>query len=345
MPDLTTGEFAERDSIAVILPRRNQGLTIAHTVLGFRQALPGAAIHVHDDRSDDNTGQLARAAGAQVLYQGESGADSTLRRMLADIEADLYVIADGDGSCDPAEAVRMIEALVDTGSDMVIGARKPVTDNLPRFRRMQRWLLGAPFSDIDSGYRVLSRRFVKSLALVPDSFGIAKDMAIHAFTLDLAVAEIAVGYEPRPTSRRPLGQAVRERMRLAWSMVRLIQAVRPMLACGLVAAGLMALSVGLAVPVVARFVETGFVTRLPTAVLCTGLMLTAVMIGGTGLVLDSLNRLRTEQRRLCYLALGAFRSAPGTLNAREGGGTDEARAETATAETGADRQSGAARVA
>lgn len=322
--DRTARMLADR-RVAVVLPCYNEGLSIAAVVLGFQRSLPGAQIIVFDNASDDNTAQMARAAGARVVHESRRGKGNVVRRIFSDIDAELYVMADGDGTYDPADAPALIETLVDTGSDMVVGVRRDVREDAGRaghavgnvlFNRLFRTLFGPSFNDIFSGYRVFTRRFAKSFPAAAAGFEIETEMSVHACELRIPVAELEVGYGRRKEGSASKLRTVRDGLRILWSFVMLFKEMRPFTFYASISAALAGLSVALIMPVVADYLATGTVTRLPTAVLSTGLMLAAFIVGGCGVVLDSLKRFRIEHKRLVYLSLAGFAPAQAGAEAR-----------------------------
>lgn len=300
--------------IAVILPCRNEETAIAGTIASFRKALPEATIHVYDNASTDRTAEVARAAGALVGREPMPGKGNVVRRMFADVEADIYVIADGDDTYDAAVAPAMIERLLREDLDMVVGRRQGEGEALYRagHRFGNRMLTGAVgllfgdrFSDVLSGYRVMSRRFVKSFPALATGFEIETELSVHALELRMPIAELDCAYRARPAGSASKLKTYRDGFRILWTILILFKEVRPFEFFGLIALVLVALSVGLAVPVVVTFLETGLVPRFPTAILSTGIMLLAFLSLTCGLILHSLSRARIEAKRMRYLAIPA----------------------------------------
>jgi len=300
--------------IAVILPCRNEETAIAGTIASFRKALPEATIHVYDNASTDRTAEVARAAGALVGREPMAGKGNVVRRMFADVEADIYVIADGDDTYDAAVAPAMIERLVRDDLDMVVGRRRGEGEALYRagHRFGNRMLTGAVgllfgdrFSDVLSGYRVMSRRFVKSFPALATGFEIETELSVHALELRMPIAELDCAYRARPAGSASKLKTYSDGFRILWTILILFKEVRPFEFFGLIALVLAALSVGLALPVVLTFLETGLVPRFPTAILSTGIMLLAFLSLTCGLILHSLSRARIEAKRMRYLAIPA----------------------------------------
>ncbi len=318
-PVLTTAQldrFIARLDIAVLLPCHNEALSIARVVAGFKAALPTASIFVYDNRSTDDTSAVARRAGAIVRGEPWPGKGNVVRRMFADIDADLYLMADGDGTYDPAVAVTMVRRLVADHLDMVVGTRRDVYANAHRkghgfgnlvFNRFYRQLFGPLFTDIFSGYRVFSRRFVKSFPAVSSGFEIETEMAVHASQLRMPIAEVETHYGAREEGSASKLRTFRDAFRILGTQLLLFKAIKPTRFFGYIAAALVALAVGLAYPIVVRFVEQHDVPRFPTAILATGLVLLAAISSLAGLILDSVAAGRLEQKRLAYLRLPQLR--------------------------------------
>jgi glycosyltransferase involved in cell wall biosynthesis len=298
--------------IAVLLPCYNEDAAIAQTVAGFRAALPDAAVYVYDNNSSDRTREVAAAAGAIVRTERMQGKGNVVRRMFADVEADIYVIADGDATYEAAAAPAMIAQLIDEQLDMVVGARKSEVD--AAYRRGHRfgnrlltnllaWTFGRSFSDILTGYRVFSRRFVKSFPVLSAGFEIETEISVHALELRMPVAEVVTAYAARPEGSVSKLSTYSDGWRILRTIVMLVRFERPLMFFGSLAALFAALAVVLAIPLVLTYAETGLVPRFPTAILATGLMILAALNGFCGLILDTVVRGRREVRRLAYLAL------------------------------------------
>jgi glycosyltransferase involved in cell wall biosynthesis len=309
--------MAERASdlrIAVLLPCYNEEAAVAQTVAGFRAALPAAAIYVYDNNSSDRTAALAEAAGAVVRTERMQGKGHVVRRMFADVEADVYVMADGDATYDSAAAPALVARLVEERLDMVVGARRSEVEEAYRrghrlgnrlFTGILARLFGRSFTDIFSGYRVFSRRFAKSFPALSRGFETETEISVHALELAMPVAEIVTAYGARPEGSHSKLSTWRDGWRIARTILHLFRIERPVLFYGSFAAGLALLALILAAPLAVTYVETGLVPRLPTAILVTGLMILAFMSFAVGLILDTVVRGRREMRRLAYLALPA----------------------------------------
>ncbi len=298
-------------NIAVILPCYNEEAAIAQTVAAFRAALPGAAIYVYDNNSSDRTVAVAREAGAIVRTERMQGKGNVVRRMFADVDADIYVMADGDATYDAAAAPAMIAKMRDEGLDMVVGTR--VHEAADAYRRghvlgnramtgLLAQLFGRSFTDIFSGYRVFSRRFVKSFPVLSAGFEIETEISVHALELKMPVGEVETRYLARPEGSASKLSTYRDGARIARTILTLYRIEKPMLFFGWVALALAVLAVVLAVPLVMTYLETGLVPRFPTAILATGLVILAALSSFAGLILDTVVRGRREVRRLAYLA-------------------------------------------
>jgi glycosyltransferase involved in cell wall biosynthesis len=305
-------DLAAHYRVAVLVPCYNESATVGKVVSGFRAALPGATVHVYDNNSSDNTVELARAAGAIVGREPRQGKGHVVRRMFAEIDADIYVLVDGDATYDAPSAGRLVGRLIDDRLDMVVGARIGQVEHAYRPGHLfgNRLLtgfvtrvFGASFTDMLSGYRVFSRRFVKSFPVLSSGFEIETELTVHALNLELPVAEIATPYFARPEGSVSKLNTWRDGLRILATIVRLYRSERPLPFFAVIGLVLALLSIALAVPVILTYVETGLVPRLPTAVLSTGLMILAFLSIACGLVLDTVTRGRREMKLLAYLAL------------------------------------------
>ncbi|MFN3944493.1 MAG: glycosyltransferase family 2 protein [Allosphingosinicella sp.] len=305
--------------IAVLLPCYNEEAAIAQTVAGFRAAFPGAPIYVYDNNSSDRTAEVARAAGAIVRAERMQGKGHVVRRMFADVEADIYVMADGDATYDAAAAPALVARLVDERLDMVVGARRSEVEEAYRrghrlgnrlFTGLLASLFGRTFSDIFSGYRVFSRRFVKSFPALSGGFETETEISVHALELSMPVGEVVTAYGARPEGSHSKLSTWRDGWRIMKTIFHLFRTERPVLFYGALAAFLAGLGLVLAVPLAITYAETGLVPRFPTAILVTGLMILSALSFFAGLILDTVVRGRREVRRLHYLALPAPGEGP-----------------------------------
>ena len=309
--------------IAVLLPCYNEEAAIVQTVAGFRAALPEAVIYVYDNNSRDRTVDVARGAGAIVRTERMQGKGNVVRRMFADIDADIYVMADGDATYDAASAPAMVARVLDEQLDMVVGSR--VTQETAAYRRGHQLgnkamtgilaqLFGRSFTDIFSGYRVFSRRFVKSFPVLSSGFEIETEISVHALELKMPVGEIETPYFARPEGSESKLSTYRDGFRIARTIANLYRIERPLLYFGIIGALLALVGVVLAVPLIITYMHTHLVPRFPTAVLVTGLMILASLNLFAGLILDTVVHGRREVRRLAYLG----HRAPGGPDRRDG---------------------------
>jgi glycosyltransferase involved in cell wall biosynthesis len=307
-------EMANELRIAVLLPCYNEEAAIAQTVAGFRASLPAASIFVYDNNSSDRTREVAAAAGAIVRSERMQGKGHVVRRMFADVEADIYVMADGDATYDAAAAPELVRLLVDEQLDMVVGARKSEVEEAYRrghrlgnrlFTGLLASLFGRTFSDIFSGYRVFSRRFAKSFPALSRGFETETEISVHALELAMPVAEVVTAYGARPEGSASKLSTYRDGWRIMKTILHLFRIERPVLFYGSFALFLAALAIVLAIPLAITYFETGLVPRFPTAVLATGLMILAALSFMCGLILDTVVRGRREVRRLHYLGFPA----------------------------------------
>lgn len=298
--------------IAVLVPCYNEAAAVATVVAGFRKALPTAELYVYDNNSTDRTAAVAREAGAIVRSERRQGKGHVVRRMFADVDADIYVLVDGDATYDAPSAPRMIDELLDGRFDMVVGLR--VDQSQAAYRRGHRtgnrlltgfldWTFGHEFEDILSGYRVFSRRFVKSFPVLSDGFEIETELAVYALELSLPVAEVKTPYYARPEGSFSKLNTWRDGFRILGTMLKLYRSEKPLRFFMAIGGALAAVSVILAVPIVVTFIETGLVPRFPTAILSMGLMIMALLSVSSGLVLDTVTRGRRETKMLAYLSL------------------------------------------
>jgi glycosyltransferase involved in cell wall biosynthesis len=301
----------EDPRIAVLVPCYNEALTVGRVIADFRQALPGCTIYVYDNRSTDGTGDIARTAGARVRHEPRPGKGGVVRRMFAEIDADVYVVTDGDATYDATRAPEMVAMLVNDGLDLVTGIRDDEGRDAA-YRRGHRFgnrafnvLLGLLFgerpTDMFSGYRVLSRRFVKSFPMEARGFEIETELTVHALELRVPTAEIRTRYFERLEGSASKLSTYRDGFRILATMARLFRDVKPLPFFSGFAVLFAAIGLGIGVGVVVEFMETGLVPRLPSAVLATGLTLLASLSFACGMILDSVARGRREAKRLAYL--------------------------------------------
>jgi glycosyltransferase involved in cell wall biosynthesis len=311
---LAAGASGLRHQVAVLVPCFNEERAIAKVVADFRTALPEATVYVYDNNSTDRTVEAARAAGAVVRRETYQGKGHVVRRMFNDVEADVYVLVDGDATYDAPSAPAMIVKLIEERLDMVVAAR--VDREEAAYRRGHRTgnrlltgfvahSFGRSFTDMLSGYRAFSRRFVKSFPILSGGFEIETELTVHALELELPVGEIATPYYSRPVGSASKLSTWSDGFRILWTVLKLYRAERPLSLFGAFGLALAIMAVGLAIPVLVTYVQEGLVPRLPTAVLSTGLMLLAFLSIAVGLILDTVTRGRRELKLIAYLALRA----------------------------------------
>ena len=309
---INPGREARAVRIAVLVPCYNEGNTIANVVTGFRKALPDAAVYVYDNNSSDDTVEKAEAAGAIVRHETLQGKGHVVRRMFADVEADVFILVDGDDTYDAEAAPDLVKRLLGDGLDMVTGKRIATSTDAYRFghvfgNQLLTGLVAKSFgqrvTDVLSGYRVLSRRFVKSFPVLTGGFEIETELTVHALELGMPQAEIETAYRERPADSASKLNTYRDGLRILKTIAVLIKEERPLVFFSAIFALLATASLVLIYPVVIDFLETGLVERIPTAVLSTGMMLLAFLSLASGFILDTVTRGRRELKRLFYLTI------------------------------------------
>jgi glycosyltransferase involved in cell wall biosynthesis len=307
-------DLVRRYKVAVLIPCFNEEAAIGKVIADFRAVLPDAAVFVYDNNSTDRTIEIARMAGAHVHQELHQGKGHVVRRMFTDIEADIYVLVDGDATYDAPSAPKMIAKLLTDRLDMVVGAR--MHQDAAAYRhghqtgnrvltRFVASIFGYVFTDMLSGYRVFSRRFVKSFPVLSGGFELETELTIHALELELPVAEVTTPYYARPSGSISKLNTWRDGIKILWTVLRLYRAERPLSFFSGLGLALAIASLGLAIPIFVTYLQEGLVPRLPTVVLATGLMLLAFLAIASGLVLDTVTRGRREVKLLAYLALRA----------------------------------------
>jgi len=300
--------------IAVLLPCFNEEAAIGATVTGFREALPGAIVYVYDNNSTDRTREVAAKAGAVVRTERQQGKGHVVRRMFADVDADVYLMADGDLTYDPAAAPEMVRLLLSDQLDMVVGTRRHEVKEAYRgghvlgnklFTGLLSGLFGRSFTDIFSGYRVFSRRFVKSFPVLSSGFEIETEISVHALELRMPVGEVETRYLARPEGSASKLSTYSDGWRILKAIVTLYRIERPTFFYGMIGLALLLAAIVLSIPLVITYLATGLVPRFPTAILVTGMTIVAVLCFFAGLILDTVTRGRREVRRLAYLSLQA----------------------------------------
>lgn len=301
---------SQQPRIAVLLPCYNEALAIRMVIDRFRRALPDAAIYVYDNNSDDNSAAIAREAGATVRSEVRQGKGFVVRRMFADVDADIYLMCDADETYEAEAAPAMVAKLVAEGLDMVVGSRTDAAQGAYRpAHKFGNWMLtslvrttfGRGFDDMLSGYRVFSRRFVKSFPVMAQGFEIETELTIHALQLEMPSAEMPTRFSERPEGSESKLRTISDGFRILWTILGLLKQERPLQFFGVTALTLAVLSLFLGLPVIVEYLQIGLVPRLPTALLAAGTMLLASLSLFTGLILDTVTRGRKEAKRLRYL--------------------------------------------
>ena len=311
-PGAANSLLEQPHKIAVIIPCFNEAHSIAEVVLGFKSVLPSAKIYVFDNNSTDETVAIAGAAGALIRREMLQGKGNVVRRMFADVDADAYVMADGDSTYDPSYSADMVDRLFNERLDMVVGIR--VASQIAAYRPGHRFgnrlltfavanLFGKRFSDMLSGYRVFSRRFVKSFPAMSSGFEIETELTIHALELQLPIAEVATPYRIRVIGSTSKLRTYVDGLKILRLIVFLYKNERPFQFFSAIAGAFIAVALALGIPLVVTFMETGLVLRQPTAILATGFVLLSALSFVSGLILDTVTRGRREMRRLAYLAV------------------------------------------
>ncbi|MHB8745687.1 MAG: glycosyltransferase family 2 protein [Gammaproteobacteria bacterium] len=306
---MTSSQF----NIAVLVPCYNEEATVAAVVESFARVLPDATIYVYDNNSRDQTAARARAAGAIVRNEARQGKGNVMRRMFSDIDTDIYVLVDGDDTYDAASAPALIDKLLSERLDMVVGTRLHSAED-EAFRRGHRFgndvltgvvsvLFGRSFSDMLSGYRVFSRRFVKSFPALAAGFETETELTVHALELRMPIAEVVTPYKARPSGSLSKLRTYRDGTRILLTIIALFKEERPLVFFSILAGVLTVLALAIAYPVVVTYMHTGLVPRFPTAILATGIMILASLSLAAGFVLDTVTHGRREMKRLFYLAI------------------------------------------
>lgn len=310
---------ADEEPVAVLVPCFNEAVAIGEVVRAFRESLPLATVYVYDNNSTDDTAEVAHAAGAVVRREPRQGKGHVIRRMFADIEADIFILVDGDGTYDAAAAPALLARLREEQLDFVNAARvSEATEAYRRGHRFGNWALtwlvqvifGRQFEDMLSGYKILSRRFVKSFPAMSSGFETETELAVHALELRMPSAEIPTAYKERAVGSVSKLRTYRDGARILLLIARLVKDERPFQFFGILGLTLVLLAVVFSVPLFMTYAETGLVPRLPTAVLAVGLVVLGTLSMMSGLILDMIARTRHETKRLFYLSLPAVRPRP-----------------------------------
>ena len=296
--------------IAILVPCYNEEQAIAKVVSDFKQAVPGCNVFVYDNASTDQTAKVAAAAGAIVRREPLPGKGNVVRRMFADIEADVYVMVDGDDTYDASSAPALVSKLLTESLDLVTGARTEISQQAYRsghrfgnwmLTSLVAWLFGNRFTDMLSGYRVMSRRFVKSFPALSSGFEIETELTVHALQVRVPIAEVSTPYKDRPPGSHSKLNTISDGVRILSTIVRLVKEERPLYFFGLLGVVFLGLSMAAGYPVISEYLRTGLVPRLPTAVLAMGLAVIASLCVVCGLILDTVTKGRLEAKRMHYL--------------------------------------------
>jgi len=308
----------ETYSIAAIVPCHNEVAAIGQVVRDLRASVPGIHVYVYDNLSTDGTDVAAREAGATVRYENTKGKGNVVRRAFADIEADIYLLIDGDDTYDALAAPEMIERLLEGPYDHILGVRKQTTDTAYRagheagnkaFNRFVSGVFGTPVNDMLSGYRIFSRRFVKSFPAVSREFEIETELTVHCMSLRIPSIEVEVGFKDRPEGSESKLNTYRDGFKILSLIVQLIRHERPLLFHGVLGTAILLVALLIGAPILIEFAQTGLVPRLPTAILASSLVLLGAVVWTVGFILDALTKTRRELARLVYLGLRAVHPA------------------------------------
>lgn len=296
--------------IAIILPCYNEEVAITKVIKDFQQCLPDADVYVIDNNSIDRTSEVSRAAGAQVIFEKNKGKGNAVRRAFAEIESDIYIMADGDGTYETEAAKKMVDLLIEQRLDMVVGIRITEEESAYRlghqfgnklFNALIRKIFGDGFKDIFSGYRVMSRRFVKTFPAISKEFEIETELSVHSLQLRLPTLEVETSYGSRPEGSYSKLNTYRDAIRILLKIIHFTRIHRAFFFYSCITCFLVSLSIILGIPIILEFIETGLVPRFPTAILATGLMIIAFISLVCGLILDAVSELSGENKRLKYL--------------------------------------------
>jgi glycosyltransferase involved in cell wall biosynthesis len=301
------------NKVAILIPCYNEEKTILEVVAEYKAALPDSTVYVYDNNSSDNTYNVAKEAGAIVYTEPNKGKGNVVRRMFADIDADIYVIVDGDGTYEASKCSEMIHRLIDNNLDMVVATRKAINSK-DAYRpghvfgnwlltRSVSYLFGHGFTDMLSGYRVMSRRFVKSFPIISKGFEIETEMTIHALQMRVSYEEVGTMYDSRPEGSESKLSTFRDGFRILKMIFLLFKDEKPFHFFGLFSLFLFVFSIILAIPIFITYSETGMVPRLPTAILSVSLMILSFFSIVSGLILDGLSRSKLEVKRISYLSI------------------------------------------
>ncbi len=307
-----TVSLIEEISISVLVPSYNEEKGIGKVIEGFRRAIPSAEIFVYDNNSSDRTAEEAAKMGAIVRQEHRQGKGYVVRRMFADIDSDVYILVDGDNTYDPKIAQTLVEILITNGLDMINCARVPMTATAHRpghkfgndlLSGIVKCIFGNQFQDLLSGYRVFSKRFVKSFPVMATGFEIETELTVHALSLEMPSMEIPCNFQNRPDGSESKLHTFSDGFRILLTIANLLRQEKPLAVFSTASFLLCSLSLFLGYPLIETYLETGLVPRFPTAILTTGLLLGASLSMVCGLILDTVTRGRLEAKRLAYLSI------------------------------------------
>jgi glycosyltransferase involved in cell wall biosynthesis len=302
-------------TIALVIPCYNEAKAIAQVVRDFKQVMPALAIYVFDNDSNDDTGAIAKQAGAQVVRVPLRGKGNVVRRMFADVEADIYVMVDGDATYEAAAITTLVDKLIDEKLDMVVGCRQTAVETASAaYRQGHQWgnrlltqsvmqIFGGKFTDMLSGYRVFTRRYAKSFPALSHGFEIETELTVHALELRMPYGEVVTAYGARPEGSESKLSTYKDGWKILKTIGRLYVSERPFSFFGIVASSIAVIAVAISIPVVLEYLRAGVVPRFPTAILSASMMVCALLSFACGLILDNVTRGRHEIKRLSYLAI------------------------------------------
>lgn len=302
-------KIAKAAKIAILVPCMNEEITIANVVKDFKKFVPGCSVYVYDNNSTDRTAEIAEKAGAIIGYEKRPGKGNVIRRMFTDIDADIYLMVDGDDTYDASGAPALIDRLISEQADMVVGARIGADSDHERsghatgnklFNILYTTLFGKEFTDIFSGYRAFSRRFVKSFPAVSAGFEIETELSVHASQLRLPVSEIAFPYKNRPDGSESKLSTIRDGVRILKTIIVLLKEYKPLYFFGAFGLAGIVFALALSTPLLIEYSKTGLVEKLPTAILSTGIVVVSILSITAGVILDSIRRMRAEIKRMFY---------------------------------------------
>lgn len=302
-------------TIALVIPCYNEAKAIAQVVRDFKHAMPALAIYVFDNDSNDDTGAIAKQAGAQVVRVPLRGKGNVVRRMFADVEADIYVMVDGDATYEAAAITTLVDKLIDEKLDMVVGCRQTSVETASAaYRQGHQWgnrlltqsvmqIFGGKFTDMLSGYRVFTRRYTKSFPALSHGFEIETELTVHALELRMPYGEVVTAYGARPEGSESKLSTYKDGWKILKTIGRLYVSERPFSFFGIVASSIAVVAVAISIPVILEYLRAGIVPRFPTAILSASMMVCALLSFACGLILDNVTRGRHEIKRLSYLAI------------------------------------------